>query len=44
MQCHSTIGWGISPHGPGFDPRRVTTRNNQTCGYCHIGGAPSAPR
>lgn len=44
MQCHSTIGWGISPHGPGFDPRRVTKRNNQTCGYCHIGGAPSAPR
>ena len=40
MQCHSTLGWGISPHGPGFDPRRMSSRNNQTCGYCHVGGEP----
>ena len=44
MQCHSTLGWGISPHGPGFDAKRMASKNNQTCGYCHIGGAPSAPR
>jgi len=44
MQCHSTLGWGISPHGPGFDPRRVAKRNTQMCGYCHIGGDPGAPR
>jgi hypothetical protein len=45
MQCHSTIGWGISPHGPGFDARRMASRNNQTCVYCHLGDPtrPSSP-
>ncbi len=44
MQCHSTLGWGISPHGPGFDPSRMSSKNNQTCGYCHVGGAPPSSR
>jgi hypothetical protein len=40
MQCHSTLGWGISPHGRRFDADRMASRNNQMCGYCHVGGAP----
>jgi hypothetical protein len=40
MQCHSTIGWGISPHGRDFNADRMASRNNQMCGYCHVGGAP----
>ena len=40
MQCHSTLGWGISPHRPGFDAKRMADRNPQTCGYCHVGGPP----
>ena len=42
MQCHSTLGWGISPHGPGFDARRMARRNSQMCGACHLGGPPSS--
>lgn len=42
LQCHSTLGWGISPHGPGFDAERMASRNSQMCGYCHIGGPPRA--
>lgn len=36
MQCHSTIGWSVNPHGPGFDPRRMANRNAQTCRACHV--------
>jgi hypothetical protein len=38
LACHSTIGgWGVSPHGPGFDGDRIAARNRQTCQWCHLG-------
>jgi hypothetical protein len=38
LACHSTIrGWGVSPHGPGFDANRVAARNRATCQWCHLG-------
>ena len=36
MQCHSTTGWGINPHGPDFDSRRVGARARVMCERCHI--------
>ena len=36
MQCHSTLGWGVNPHGRGFDAARVATRNRLTCLRCHL--------
>jgi hypothetical protein len=37
MQCHSSIGaFRISPHGPGFDARRVQERNARLCFACHL--------
>jgi hypothetical protein len=37
MQCHSSIGsFRISPHGPGFDARRVQARNQRLCFACHL--------
>jgi hypothetical protein len=36
LACHSAVrGWGVSPHGPGFDADRVAARNRQTCQWCH---------
>ena len=37
MQCHSQAGWGVNPHGRGFDARRMAARNAETCRYCHLG-------
>jgi hypothetical protein len=38
MQCHSPVtGWGVNPHGPGFDPRRMANRNQIMCARCHLG-------
>lgn len=38
LQCHSvTVGWGVSPHGPGFDPSRIADRNKLLCRRCHVG-------
>jgi len=38
MACHSTfLGWGINPHGPGFDARSMASRNRVTCQWCHVG-------
>jgi predicted CXXCH cytochrome family protein len=38
LQCHSaTQGWGVSPHGPGFDASRMAARNRLTCRWCHAG-------
>jgi hypothetical protein len=35
LKCHSAIrGWGVNPHGPGFDPR-MADKNSQTCRLCH---------
>jgi hypothetical protein len=38
LQCHSAAGgWGVNPHGPGFDASRVAARNAATCRWCHLG-------
>ncbi|HEY0810456.1 MAG TPA: hypothetical protein VGD49_09865 [Longimicrobiales bacterium] len=37
MQCHSSLGaLRVSPHGPGFDARRVQQRNARLCFACHL--------
>lgn len=37
MQCHSEIGaFGVNPHGPNFDARRVQKRNPLICFACHV--------
>lgn len=37
-QCHSAVGgWGISPHGPGFDPDRAMSASREGCVACHVG-------
>lgn len=36
MQCHSQRGWGVSPHGPDFDPSRLGSRAKAMCARCHI--------
>jgi hypothetical protein len=39
-QCHSAVGgWGISPHGPGFDPDRAMEASREGCVKCHGAGA-----
>ena len=38
-RCHAaTGGWRISPHGPGFDPGRLESRNALMCARCHRRG------
>jgi hypothetical protein len=37
MQCHSSLGsFRVSPHGPGFDAKRVQARNARLCFACHL--------
>ncbi len=36
MQCHSQSGRNISPHGPGFDARRMWKANRLICLRCHF--------
>lgn len=36
LTCHSTLGWGVSPHGPGFQAERLATRNATQCLMCHL--------
>ncbi len=37
LQCHSQLGaFRISPHGPGFDAKRVQSRNARICFVCHL--------
>lgn len=37
VRCHSTAGgWGVNPHGVGFDARRLGSRNPATCRWCHL--------
>lgn len=36
LQCHSDLGWRVSPHGPNFDARRYANRNRQECLRCHF--------
>jgi predicted CXXCH cytochrome family protein len=36
LKCHSAqTGWRVSPHGPGFNPDRVSDRSTMSCGICH---------
>ena len=36
MQCHSDLGWRISPHGPNFNAAQYANRNRQQCMRCHF--------
>lgn len=36
MQCHSDVGWRVSPHGPDFDAARMRSRNPTLCIRCHF--------
>ena len=36
LTCHSTIGWGVNPHGPGFRAERLANRNATQCLMCHL--------
>ncbi|MEO8622040.1 MAG: cytochrome c3 family protein [bacterium] len=36
MQCHSDLGSRISPHGPGFDAARMSSKNPRLCLTCHF--------
>ena len=41
VRCHSAFGgWGINPHGPGFDPVRAAEANRSGCVICHRGALP----
>ena len=40
LQCHSSSqGWGVNPHGPGFNPG-IEKRNMAMCTRCHLNGPP----
>jgi len=41
VACHSTITWGINPHGPDFNASLMATRNTYVCYYCHVGNPTS---
>jgi hypothetical protein len=36
LTCHSTIGWGVNPHGAGFKAGRMADRNATQCLLCHL--------
>lgn len=37
LRCHSAkAGLRLNPHGPGFDPSRLTGRSTMSCGICHF--------
>ncbi len=36
LTCHSTVGWGINPHGPGFDAARMAKVAAPMCLACHL--------
>jgi hypothetical protein len=36
MTCHATTGWGVNPHGRGFDAARMAARNGPQCLLCHL--------
>lgn len=40
LRCHSDIGWGVNPHGPGFDADKMAARNQLVCARCHVGATP----
>lgn len=36
LTCHSTLGWGVNPHGPGFNGSRAAKQNATQCLLCHL--------
>jgi hypothetical protein len=44
MQCHSSFGWKVNPHGRGFNAVAMYARNRLMCFRCHttdpIAGSP----
>jgi hypothetical protein len=36
LTCHSTTGWGINPHGSGFDASRMGSKAMPMCLICHV--------
>lgn len=42
-QCHSQATWSVNPHGPGFNPGRIASRNAQACRACHLGDPLTRP-
>jgi hypothetical protein len=36
LTCHSTTGWGVNPHGPGFDAARLARSAAPICLRCHV--------
>jgi hypothetical protein len=36
MQCHSSAGWNVSPHGRDFDAERMARRAPGLCATCHV--------
>jgi hypothetical protein len=36
LACHSTLGWGVNPHGAGFRADRLADRNSTQCRMCHL--------
>lgn len=44
MQCHSSFGWKVNPHGRGFNALAMYSRNRLMCFRCHatdpIAGSP----
>jgi hypothetical protein len=36
MRCHSTTGWGVSPHGADFNADRLGRKAMAMCARCHI--------
>ncbi len=44
LTCHSALGGRhFSPHGPGFDAKRLRKRNPQMCSACHGAAVPESP-
>lgn len=43
MRCHSTLGWGVNPHGPGFNAQAMASRNPQVCLECHLSNPLTGP-
>lgn len=37
VRCHSAAGgWGVNPHGPGFEAARIASRSTASCRQCHL--------
>jgi hypothetical protein len=37
VRCHSASGgWGVNPHGAGFEADARAARNSASCNWCHL--------